>query len=124
MKFMFKRLLKNRKGAALIEYGLLIGGIALISAGAVSIFGHKTSDIIGTVAAIIPGAHVDDNAPIISGKLIETTTSVGQNGTGTANGLAVDFQGIATTTGDRLGVNVGGQAASGDGVDGLILEAK
>ena len=118
---MFKKLFRNRKGAALIEYGLLIGGVALISAGAVSIFGHKTSDIIGTVAAVIPGAHTDDNRPIISGKLIETTLSTGAN---SATGNAIDFAGIATTTGDRLGSNVGGDAASGNGVDGLILEAK
>ena len=33
---MLRKLLKNRKGAALVEYGLLVGGIALISAGAVA----------------------------------------------------------------------------------------
>jgi pilus assembly protein Flp/PilA len=119
---MLKRLLKNKKGAALIEYGLLIAGVALISAGAVSVFGHKTSDLIGTVAAIIPGAHVDDNHPIISGKLIETTpTAVGASG---AQGIALDFSGIVSNNGiDRLGLNIGGQNAAGNGVNGLILEA-
>ena len=67
------KFLKNNKGAALVEYGLLIAGVALICAAAVSIFGHKTSDIIGTVAAVLPGAHTDDNNPMLSGHLIETT---------------------------------------------------
>lgn len=111
---MFKRLLKNRKGAALVEYGLLVGGIALISAGAVSLFGHKTSDMIGTVAAIVPGAHGDDNGPIVSGKLIETTAA------GTEP-IGVDFGTIATKAGqNRLGQNVGG----GDGatIATLVVE--
>jgi hypothetical protein len=105
----------------LVEYALLIAGVALISAGAVSVFGHKTSDMIGTVAAVIPGAHTDDNNPIISGKLIETTLSAGAGG---SSGIAIDFSGIAGLTGvDMLGLNVGGTAASGNGVDGLVVEA-
>src|SRR6187397_2381424 len=102
---MFKRLLKNRKGAALVEYGLLVGGIALISAGAISLFGHKTSDMIGTMAAVVPGAHVDDNGPIISGKLIETTAGIAAGG---GTGIGVDFAAIAAGANtSRLGVNVG-----------------
>ena len=118
---MFKKLFKNRKGAALIEYGLLIGGIALISAGAVSLFGHKTSDIIGLTAAIIPGAHTDDNGPIVSGKLIETAM---QSGNG-VTGIGLDFATIAGESGiDRLGQNVAGAAyATNNGVGGLVVEA-
>jgi len=63
----------KRKGAALVEYALLIAGVALISAAAVSIFGHKTNDLIAAVAGVLPGAHADDNGPIVSGKIIETT---------------------------------------------------
>jgi len=117
------KFLKNNKGAALVEYGLLIAGVALICAAAVSIFGHKTSDIIGTVAAVLPGAHTDDNNPMLSGHLIETNTSLGAD---SATGIGIDFATIAssgTMLTDRLGVNVGGNAASGNGVDGLIVEA-
>ena len=118
---MLKRLFRSRKGAALVEYGLLIAGVALIAAGAVSVFGHKTSDLIGTVAAVIPGAHTDDNNPIMSGKLIETTLGSGAAG---SSGIAIDFSGIAASTGiDRLGNNVGGTGSSGNGVDGLVVEA-
>ena len=118
---MFKKFFKgtkSRKGAALVEYALLIGGIALISAGAVSLFGHKTSDIIATVTAILPGAHTDDNGPIVSGKLIETTP-------GGSGPIGLDFTAISTETGiDRLGWNVAGNAFStSDGVGGLVTEA-
>jgi len=112
---------KSRKGAALVEYALLIGGIALISAGAVSLFGHKTSDIIATVASIIPGAHTDDNGPIISGKLIET--AAGQSGADGKTGIGLDFGSISTLVGtDRLGLNVAG-AGGAASLDSLVIEA-
>src|SRR5438309_457384 len=63
---------KKRRGAALVEYALLIAGVALVCAAAVSIFGHKTNDMIAGTAGVLPGAHVDDNAPIVSGHIIET----------------------------------------------------
>jgi len=113
LNIMFKN--RKRKGAALVEYALLVGGIALIAAGAVSIFGHKTSDIIGTVAAILPGAHGDDNAPIVSGKLIETQLG--------ASGISLDFTGIAAASGiSRLGLNVGGTDGSAS-IGSLVVEA-
>jgi len=64
---------KQRKGAALVEYALLIAGVALVCIVAVAIFGHKTNDMIAATAAVLPGAHTEDNAPIVSGKIIETT---------------------------------------------------
>ena len=66
-------LFRNRKGQGLVEYGILIGGVAIVCIAAVSIFGHKTNDIIALVAAVLPGAHADDNAPIVSGKMVRTT---------------------------------------------------
>ena len=116
---MLKRLFKNRRGAALVEYGLLIAGVALISAAAVSLFGHKTSDMIGMVAAIIPGAHLNDNGTIMSGHLIETSTG------GTSGSIALDIPGIiADSNSSRLGLNVAGDGGSGNGVDGLIVESR
>lgn len=114
---MLKRLFKNRKGAALVEYGLLIAGVALISAAGVSVFGHKTSDLIATVAAVIPGAHTDDNAAIISGKLIETTPD--GVGAGGSTGIALDFTTITGASGtSRLGTNIG----AGTFIESLVLE--
>lgn len=115
-----RNLLRNKKGQGLVEYGLIIAGVALVSAAAVSIFGHKTSDLISAVATVLPGAHDDDNAPIVSGALIET----GAN----ANGdLALDAAGIlAGNASDRLGGNLGVTSTSveGEGFGGLIIEAE
>ena len=56
----------------MVEYALMIAGVALIATVGITMFGHKVADLIGTVAAILPGAHPDDNAPIVAGHLIET----------------------------------------------------
>jgi Flp pilus assembly pilin Flp len=86
---------KDRKGQGLVEYALIIAGVALIAVVGISMFGHKVADLIGTVAAILPGAHTDDNGPITAGHLIETTTVNGA--------IAVDVNTIAAdTTNDRV----------------------
>jgi len=108
---------KKRRGAALVEYALLIAGVALISAAAISIFGHKTSDLVAAVATVLPGAHLDDNGPIVSGKIIETTAPT------TTTGIALDTTTINTNTNTpRLGNNVTGVGGAGDGFGGLVLE--
>ncbi|NJN65003.1 MAG: hypothetical protein HC882_09100 [Acidobacteria bacterium] len=106
-------LLRNRKGAALVEYGLLVAGVALIATAGVSILGHKTSDLVSTVAAVLPGAHADDNGPIVSGKLIETTGA-------DTGAIALDFTTIAANADtSRLGDNLGAPA---DSIETLVLE--
>ena len=103
------------KGQGLVEYGLIIAGVALVCAAAGSVFGHKTSDLIGAVATIIPGAHADDNGPMTSGKLIETTAGAA------ATGIELDTTTIeANSATARLGVNLGLNAPASFG--GLILE--
>ena len=67
-----KKLIRNRKGQGLVEYALIIAGVALIGIVGITMFGHKVADLIGTVAYILPGAHTGDNAPIVAGHLIET----------------------------------------------------
>jgi pilus assembly protein Flp/PilA len=102
---------RRRRGAALVEYGLIVAGVTLVTAAAVAIFGHKTNDLIASVAAILPGAHADDNAPIASGKIIETTAA----STGT---IEVDVAGIvANNDTARLGNNLGVT-----NLDTLVLE--
>ncbi|TWT34609.1 Flp family type IVb pilin [Blastopirellula retiformator] len=116
---MIRKFVRNRKGQGLVEYGLIIAGVALICAAAVSVFGHKTSDLISAVATIIPGAHADDNGPIVSGKLIETAQD------GTTNAISLDAATIVTNSAtERLGNNVGVASASTGGFGGLILEAE
>ncbi len=112
---MILKLFRNRKGQGLVEYGLIIAGVALICAAAVSVFGHKTSDLISAVATVLPGAHEDDNGPMTSGKLIETTGA----DTGV---IALDGATIAGNIDTpRLGNNVG--LATPEDFGGLILEA-
>ena len=117
------RLLKCRKGAAMVEYALLVAGVALIGAASTSVFGHKTNDMIGMVAAVLPGAHADDNAPIVSGKLIETSNAAAgvDSGGAAATGIGLDVDTIIANSGTaRLGTNVGTDGTLAD----LVLEAQ
>jgi len=118
---MLRKFFNNKKGQGLVEYGLIIAGVALVSAAAISIFGHKTADLFAAVATVLPGAHADDNAPIITGKLIETTDLA--EGEGATTGIQIDAASISTATGPRLGQNVGLLNAANDDFGGLILEA-
>ncbi len=101
---MISRLIRDRKGQGMVEYGLLIAGVALVCLAGVSMFGHKTSDLIGTTASILPGAHVDDGGAIYSGHIVQTKNN--------GNGIAVDADQIAAdaTAGvssldNNLGIN-------------------
>jgi pilus assembly protein Flp/PilA len=122
---LINRLVKCKKGAALVEYSLLVAGVALIGAASVSTFGHKTNDMLAMVAAVLPGAHVDDNAPIVSGKIIETAVGKGNgdNGGAGTDAISLDMATITTNSNgktDRLDANLGdGQTAST-----LVLEPK
>jgi Flp pilus assembly pilin Flp len=112
---MLKKLIRNRKGQGLVEYGLIIAGVALICAVGISVFGHKVSDMISATAVILPGAHAGDNGPIVSGHLIETTD-------GGSGPITVDAAAIAGAKGTaRLGTNLLGSSAT-EGVDGMVVE--
>ena len=69
---------KNKRGAALVEYGLLVAGVALTTAVAVSMLGHKTNDLLGTVAGALPSSNEADTGAIQSGRLF--ATQVDSNG--------------------------------------------
>ncbi len=117
---MVKALVRDKKGAALVEYSLLIAGVALIGAAAVSVFGHKTSDLMASVAAVMPGAHAADNAAMVSGTLIETTP-------GAAGApIALNVAAINAASGlERLGNNILGVAANtgANALTNLVVEA-
>ena len=99
---------RDRKGQALVEYALLVAGIALISAAAVSVLGYKTSGLIAAMAAVMPGAESSSNGPIASGHLIETTPGT------TTTGIALDVVTINSDSGTpRLGINVLGADTAG-----------
>ncbi len=62
-----------RKGQAMVEYALLVVCIAVVGAVATSMLGHKTADTLAIAAAIMPGAHTDDNNPIQTSQVMPTT---------------------------------------------------
>lgn len=118
----FMRVVRDNKGAALVEYALIVAGVALIGAAAVSVFGHKVTDMLATSAAIIPGAHADDNAPVVSGRTIETSPNVqGFSGGSAATGIGLDVNTITQSNGQpRLADSVGGDGS----ISSLVLETK
>ena len=122
MSKLVRRLLSERKGAALVEYALIVAGVALIGAAAVSVFGHKVTDMMATSAAVMPGAHADDNAPIVAGKTIETSANApGFDSGNSATGIGLDVNAITQANGQtRLGDSVGGDGA----LSSLGLETK
>lgn len=114
----FVKLLGDKRGAALVEYGLLIAGVALISAAGVSIFGAKTSNLVGAIASVLPGAYSTDNAPIVSGQLIETTNAA-------TGAISLDAKQIIANKGkDRLGDNLLGTQNTGNfALTNLVIQA-
>ncbi len=112
---------RNRKGQALVEYALIIAGVALIGAVGISIFGHKVSDLIDATAMILPGAHPDDNHAIVAGKLIETTADGGLGG----NAITLDTNAIEGNDGtSRLFGNTEGYSSpAAANPDGIVDEA-
>lgn len=117
-----RRLRRSETGAALVEYALIIAGVALIGAAAVSVFGNKVTDLLATAAAILPGAHADTNAPIVSGRIIETSPNAqGFDDGNSATGIGLDVNAITQGNGQRrLGDNVGGDGL----LSSLVLETK
>ena len=103
-----RQLLRNKKGQGLVEYGILVGGIALVALAATAILGHKTNDLLATTAAALPGAHADDAAPIVSGKLVATTANAD-------GGLILDTSNTQSSIENNLGIT---------GVAQLVLEAE
>jgi len=115
------RVLRRKHGAAMVEYALIVAGVALIGAVAISIFGRKVTDMLATTAAVLPGAHAQDNAPIVSGKLIETSPNAQgtDEGGNSQNGIGLDVNAITQGSGKaRLSNAVGGDGQ----VSSLVLE--
>lgn len=95
----------KKRGAALVEYGLIVAGVALVAAAAVSIFGKKTSDMIGAAAAVLPGAQAQDNGAIRSGRLIETTAGA-QGSPIEVNAAIIEGQAGQARLGNNLGIDL------------------
>lgn len=116
-----KKTVRNEAGAALVEYALIIAGVALIAAATISIFGHKTNDMLATATAVLPGAHAEDNAPIVSGKVVETSPNApGMDQGNNATGIGLDVNAITEQNGSsRLNNDVGSDGT----LSSLVLES-
>lgn len=101
-----RSVLKGTKGQGLVEYGILVGGVALVCLAAVAILGHKANDLMAVTAAALPGAHAEDNGAIVSGILVAVTD------TGTGGALQLDVS-APGTFGGNIGLS---------GLDNLIAE--
>lgn len=53
---MFKRLFVNEEGQGLVEYGLILGLIAIVAIAALSAMGGSVQSIFGTVSNAVAGA--------------------------------------------------------------------
>jgi Flp pilus assembly pilin Flp len=117
-----RRVLNDKQGAAMVEYALIVAGVALIGAATISVFGHKTNDMLATVTAVLPGSHVEDNAPIVSGKVIETSPNApGLDQGNSATGIGLDVNAITQANGtSRLANDVGSDGT----LTSLVLEAQ
>jgi Flp pilus assembly pilin Flp len=74
---MVKRMLKNKKGQGLVEYALLIAGVALVGTIGVTMVGLKTNEMISAVAATLPGPNPESNRAIRTGALVEVRNQDG-----------------------------------------------
>jgi len=100
------RRLKSNRGAALVEYALIIAGVALIGAAAVSVFGKQVTSMLTTAAATLPGSYATSDSRTVSG--VETF----QNVTGLNEGNPA--------TGQSIGNNVGVDGS----LSSLVVETK
>jgi len=100
---MNKHISNKKRGAALVEYGLIVAGVALVAAAAVSIFGSKAAGLVAASARILPGANPNDNKTIDVGHVVTLTTDTTTGGLTVDNGDALNDDinkklGIGSTT--------------------------
>jgi Flp pilus assembly pilin Flp len=88
---------RSKRGAALVEYGLIVAGVALVAAVAVSIFGSKTAGMIAASAHVLPGANENDNGSIQVGHVIATNPDTG-------SGIGINDS-VTNSMGTALGVD-------------------
>lgn len=93
---LFNKSRRAQRGAALVEYALIVAGVALVAAAAVSVFGHKTASMIGASAAILPGSAPGDSGAISAGRIMDTVNT---------NGVITIQPGTNNNLGNNLGLS-------------------
>lgn len=102
------RLGRDRRGQSMVEYGILVGAIAIVCLAATAVLGHKANDLYAVAASMLPGAHTDDNGVVFSGHLVNLTGS----------GTAADPIRLSSNPGD-IGSNIG---LGANGAAALVTE--
>ena len=106
MSFNMKR--RSRCGQGLVEYIIIVAAFALIALLSVSVFGHKVADQYAVGAGMLPGAHSEDNAPIMTGFYAGITQNADGNTVATGGVSWADATGNTDPTVLRNNVIVGG----------------
>lgn len=78
MSLKIRNLFRNRRGQSLVEYGILVGAIAVVCLAATALLGHKVGYLIGTTAALLPAVSDSGDVPVFVGKLVKTDRSSGE----------------------------------------------
>jgi Flp pilus assembly pilin Flp len=104
----FKGLLRNRRGQSMVEYGILVGAIAVVCLAGTALLGHKVASLIGISAAVLPGVDTDDTGAVFAGKLVQTS----------GDGSASNPFGLSSTPG-AVSVNLG---LGNGGASSLIVD--
>jgi Flp pilus assembly pilin Flp len=93
-----KHITNKKRGAALVEYGLIVAGVALVAAAAVSVFGSKAAGLVSASARILPGANDADN------KAIDVSHIVSVDASGSSIKLKTDDPTLGQDVSDKLGI--------------------
>jgi Flp pilus assembly pilin Flp len=122
MSRIVRRLRQYETGAALVEYALIIAGVALIGAAAVWIFGNRVTGMLTTAAAHLPGGQTDTNTPNLRGRINETPPNANGFEEGNpATGIGVDIDASREASRQpRLDENIGANGS----LSSLVIETK
>jgi Flp pilus assembly pilin Flp len=112
----FHRLRRDRRGQSIVEYGIAVGAVAIVSLAAMSLLGHKVGNLIGVAAAVLPADNSDDQGSIFIGKVasvdggngtpftLSSTPGTLQNNLGLSNAaVANDGSGLITDISPNTG---------------------
>lgn len=96
MQILLFRAWRNKRGQSLVEYGILVGAVAMVGLVAATMLGHKVTNLLGASAALLPAAEDEDAQPVFAGKLVKTV--VGADG-------AVHVSSVPGTFSNNLGIS-------------------
>ena len=114
----------NRRGQGLVEYIIIVAAVAMISLVAVSVFGHKVADQYAIGAGMLPGAHSEDNAPILTGSFAGTDEDATGNiiGNGQVSWAGITSAAVDGSEGLANNVVVAGTAVGATEGDAFVAD--